>query len=314
MIRDRNCHFYKYLIVVAVAAILAWLAVRTTTVCAQSATSSIATTHRGSVYEVPFGNSKWFLPSNAETVSGDLIPAKVFPRAAYCRHCHQSTYHDWRESLHANSFREPFYLKNVQLLIGTKGISYSRHCEGCHNPIALLSGALTSHPQHTDRRFDQDGITCSVCHSIQRLQPSYGVGSYVMGVPATIVDEHGNPIPGEVPYRMILEHPDRHVAAVMKPFYRTAEFCGACHKANLPRLLNGYKWLRAFDTFDEWQSSSFSHRSPLPFYTRGYASCLTCHMPRVRVTHSPRLRRNPRNVGVAPLAGRQYHRPVLLRL
>lgn len=283
MIRYRQGHLHSHSIIVAIAAIFAWLTVRTTLICAQSVTSSAAVTLRKGAYEVPFGSGKWFLPSNVETVSGDLIPAKEFPRAAYCRHCHESTYHQWRESLHANSFREPFYLKNVQLLIGSKGKAYSRHCEGCHNPIALLSGALTDHPVSRDRRFDEDGITCSVCHSITQLQPSYGLGSYVMGTPAVIVDERGKPVPGEVPYRMILDHPDRHMAAVMKPFYRTPEFCAACHKANLPRTLNGYKWLRAFDTWDEWQRSAFSKRSPLPYYSRSYADCQTCHMPRLPI-------------------------------
>lgn len=230
-------------------------------------------------YDLPF-NSGIFTPSNADTTTHQFMSIQTFPKAEYCRHCHEATYHQWRQSLHANSFREPFYVKNVNLLIESKGIAYSRHCEGCHNPIALLSGALTTHPASTDRSFDQDGVTCSVCHSIQRLQPAYGLGSYVMGTPAVIVDEEGNPIPGEVPDRMILEHPERHIQAVMKPFYRTPEFCGACHKANLPAILNGYKWLRAFDTYGDWQQSAFSQRSPLPYYTRDYASCQTCHMPK----------------------------------
>lgn len=237
-------------------------------------------------YDLPFGSGRPFLPSNAETVNSRLIPARAFPRAEYCRHCHEATYHQWRESLHANSFREPFYIRNVQLLIKGKGIVYSRHCEGCHNPIALLSGALTNHPQSRNRSFDADGITCSVCHSIQSLQPEYGLGSYVMGTPAVIVDAQGKPIPGEVPYSMILKHPERHVQALMKPFYRTPEFCGACHKANLPGMLNEYKWLRAFDTYGEWQKSACSHQSPLPYYTRGYAACQACHMPRRRLRQS----------------------------
>lgn len=279
-------HGSEVVVLIATATSLALLLIGVATARGQSATPRTDTPDGRNTYDFPIAKGKWFLPSNSETAGGNLISARTFPRAAYCRHCHEGTYHEWRESLHANSFREPFYLKNVQLLIGTKGIAYTRHCEGCHNPIALLSGALTEHPMSHDRRFDEDGITCSVCHSIDRLGPSYGLGSYVIGVPAAIVDEHGKPVPGEVPYRMILEHPDRHVAAVMRPFYRTPEFCGSCHKANLPETLNGYKWLRAFDTWDEWQRSAFSKRSPLPFYSRGYADCQTCHMPRMQIRGS----------------------------
>jgi tetratricopeptide (TPR) repeat protein len=235
-------------------------------------------------YDYHFGKDKPFLPSNATTEDGEFIQPGAFPSAKYCGHCHEAAYHQWRESLHSNSFRAPFYLRDVVLLNMTQGIEFSRHCEGCHNPTALFTGALTKHSIVKDRSFDNDGITCSVCHSIQKLQPTYGVGAYVMGVPAVMVDENGKPIPGEVPYKDILAHTDRHVQAVMKDFYRTPEYCGACHKANLPTSLNHYKWLRAIGLYDEWQASSFSHRSPLPFYSKEYKTCQDCHMPREAIT------------------------------
>ena len=236
-------------------------------------------------YDYHFAKGKPFLPSNATTEDGQFIQSGTFPRASYCRHCHEEAWHQWRESLHSNSFRAPFYLKNVDLLTREQGVQFTRHCEGCHNPIALLSGAVTKNSIVKDRKFDDDGITCSVCHSIQKLQPTYGLGSYVMGVPAVMVDERDNPIPGEVPYKEILAHTDRHVKAVMKDFYRSPEYCGACHKANLPNTLNNYKWLRAIGLFDEWQASSFSHRSPLSFYTKDYVTCQNCHMRRETITH-----------------------------
>jgi tetratricopeptide (TPR) repeat protein len=237
-------------------------------------------------YNLRFGKDKPFLPSNATTEDGGFIQPGAFPTAEYCRHCHEEAFHQWRESAHSNSFRAPFYLKDVELLNDTQGIEFSRHCEGCHNPIALFSGALTKNSVVKNRDFDDDGVTCSVCHSIQKLQPTYGLGAYVMGTPAVMVDENGKPIPGEVPYKEVLTHTDRHVQAVMKDFYHTPEYCGACHKANLPTSLNHYKWLRAIGLYDEWQASSFSHRSPLPFYTKDYKSCQNCHMQRETITRA----------------------------
>ena len=35
------------------------------------------------------------------------------------------------------------------------------------------------------------------CHSIQNLQSTLGNGGFVMGVPAVMVDENGNRIPGK---------------------------------------------------------------------------------------------------------------------
>jgi Tfp pilus assembly protein PilF len=232
-------------------------------------------------YNFMFGKDNLSLPGSAATEDNQFIEPGAFPRAEYCGHCHEEAYHEWRQALHSNSFRTPFYRASVNILIRTKGIEYSRHCDSCHNPIAVVSGALTGDAR-VDRSFDQDGLTCSTCHSIQRLQSTSGNGGYVMGVPAVMVDENGKRIPGEVPFGDIIEHPERHAKAVMQPFYRTAEFCASCHKANLPSSLNDYKFIRAFTVYDEWQNSKFSERNPLTFYAAGFTPCQDCHMPRTR--------------------------------
>ena len=204
---------------------------------------------------------------------------KSFPTAQYCGHCHQEAYHQWRQSVHSNSFRAPWYLKNVNSLIDEKGVQYARHCEGCHNPVALLSGDL-SQGMPKKRPFEDEGVTCSTCHSIVSTD-STGTGSYVMGTPAVLVDENGEPVTGPVSDAEILAHLDRHSKAVMRPLYQTAEFCAACHKAAIPRSLDDYKWLRAISLYDEWQGASFTKQSPLPFYRKDVVStCQTCHMVR----------------------------------
>jgi len=234
-------------------------------------------------YNEPFSQEHPFLPSYATTDTGQFIDPKSFPSAKYCGHCHQQAYAEWRQTVHANSFRNPWYVKNVNLLSSQRGIEYSRHCEGCHNPIALVSGALTK-GSPINRGFDNDAITCSVCHSIQKVD-TRGTGSYVMGVPSALVDADGNPILGEVSDKEILAHLDRHDKAVMKDFYRSSEFCGVCHKAAIPKMLNEYKWQRAIFLYDEWQQSSFAKQSPLPFYVKDQVStCQTCHMPEESLT------------------------------
>lgn len=234
-------------------------------------------------YNYRFGKDQPFAPGNAELQGGGFIQPGAFPDATYCAHCHQEAYHEWRQALHSNSFRAPFYRKSVNLLIQTKGIEFSRHCAACHNPIGELSGAITEASQ-VNRKFDANGVTCMVCHSIQGLKSTSGNGGYIMGVPSVITDAQGNRIPGEVPYSEIMMHTDRHVRAVMQDFYRTPQFCAACHKANLPASLNGYKFISAFVTYDEWQNSKFSHQNPLTFYQGDFKTCQDCHMPRTRIT------------------------------
>ena len=255
--------------------------------------SSNATTSRGAysqkiaaTYKDHFVAGHPFLPSNMTTDNGQFINPKSFLSAEYCAHCHQEAHAEWRQSAHANSFRTPWYVFNVNTLNDEKGLSYSRHCEGCHNPTALAAGALVDGGPRS-RSYDKDGITCMVCHSIQSVN-KYGTGSYVLAEPSVLLDENGKPIHGPVPDAEILAHLDRHSAAVMKPFYSTPEFCAACHKAALPKMLNDYKWQRAFAVYDEWQNSSFSRQSPLPFYKKPVVStCQTCHMQKEQLTSVP---------------------------
>ncbi len=230
-------------------------------------------------YNYAFGKESPFLPSNAMTANGQFINPRSVLTAEYCGHCHQESYHQWRQSVHSNSFRQPWYLKNVNMLIDEKGVQFSRHCEGCHNPIALFSGDLSQGMPKT-RPFEQEGVTCSVCHAIQSTDTT-GTGSYVMGVPAVLVDEKGAPVTHPVSDSEILAHLDRHKQAVMRPLLKTAEFCAACHKATITRSLDDYKFLRAFTVYDEWQGASFTKQTPLPFYRKDAVStCQTCHMPR----------------------------------
>ncbi len=239
--------------------------------------------HIRQTYSFPFGADQISLPGNAAAEGGDFLEPKAFPDAAYCGHCHKEAYHQWRQALHSNSFRTPFYRTSVDILIRTRGVQYARHCDSCHNPVGVLAGALTPNSK-VDRSFDRDGVTCMVCHSIQSVASKLGNGSYVMGVPAVMVDEQGKRIPGIVSDAEILMHLDRHSKAVMQDIYRTPEFCSACHKAYLPPPLNNYRWIRAFTAYDEWQNSKFSRQNPLTFYTADYTTCQGCHMKREAIT------------------------------
>ncbi len=233
-------------------------------------------------YTFRFGADHPFLPSNIETEDGQFVDPKSFPTAQYCGRCHREAHEQWRQSAHSNSNRAPWYLRNVNLLNAEKNISSSRHCEGCHDPIAVVAGAITEGAPRK-RPYDEDGVTCMVCHSVKSVD-TRGTGSFVLAEPAVLLDEAGQPVRRAVSDAEILAHLDRHSAAVMKPFYRTSEFCSVCHKAALPKELNDYKWQRAISLYDEWQSSSYAKQSPLPFYTKETVStCQTCHMQRERL-------------------------------
>ncbi|HZE71741.1 MAG TPA: tetratricopeptide repeat protein [Pyrinomonadaceae bacterium] len=227
-------------------------------------------------YDFRFGPNP-FSPSNATTITGTFIPGEKFISSKRCGTCHTDAHAQWRQSAHGNAFREPFYQKNVKDLQSQRGIEFTRHCEACHNPAALFSGALTKDAK-VKRPFDDDGVSCISCHSIQSAT-GRGIGGYVMGEPALLVKEDGTRLL-DVKDQEILDDIPSHRRAMMRPLLKSPEFCGACHKSQVPRELNDYKFLRAFAVGDEYQMSSFSKESPHPYYVRDKETCNSCHMKR----------------------------------
>jgi len=225
-----------------------------------------------------------FSPSNARTEDGKLIPVDQFFSAKRCIGCHRDTHAAWSESLHRNAAREPFYRESADILLRTRGIEFTRHCESCHTPIALFSGALAKDQPKQQAPFtplDDEGVTCTVCHSITGARLN-GTGSFTIRRPALLAKEDGTPIFGNVTDEQILADIPGHKRAVMRPLLRTPEFCATCHKVDAPPTLNGYKHLRGFSAYDEWQQSGASLEVVLPYYRREErVDCRGCHMPKI---------------------------------
>jgi hypothetical protein len=73
-----------------------------------------------------------------------------------------------------------------------------------------------------------------------------------------------------------------HRRAMMRSLLKSPEFCAACHKSSAPPELNGYKFLRGFSVYDEWQQSGASREAVQPYYRpESRLDCRACHMPRV---------------------------------
>ena len=231
-------------------------------------------------YEMPYGASP-FAPSNAKTTTGQLIGQGAFIPAKRCAKCHESTHAEWNESAHRNAFREPFYQANVNHLIRERGIVTTRHCESCHNPVALFSGALSQNAK-LERPFDEEGVSCSVCHSIEAVT-TQGIGSYTIAPPALLELKDGRRIK-DATDEQILADLESHRRALMRPLLGKPEFCAACHKSAIVPELNGRKWFRTFSVYDEWQQSAFAGETVQPLSVRPRQGCQDCHMPRQQNT------------------------------
>ena len=233
---------------------------------------------------LPSPPKELFSPSNARTESGELIPVEQFFSAKRCIGCHQDTHAAWSESLHRNAAREPFYRESADILLRTRGIEFTRHCESCHTPVALFSGALSKNSPRQQAPFtslDDEGVTCTVCHSITEARLN-GTGSFTIRRPALLAKEDGTPIFGNFTDEQILADIPGHKRAVMRPLLRQPEFCATCHKVDAPPALNGYKHIRGFSAYDEWQQSGASLESVSPYYrAEQRVDCRGCHMPKI---------------------------------
>ena len=235
--------------------------------------------------------AQYFFPSLARTVSGDFIPAELLHNDDYCARCHSDAHASWRSSAHRlSSFNNPPYLASVaetrRMSMERDGdVNASRFCAGCHDPVPFFSGAFN------DPDFDMQedptgkaGITCTVCHSISKINSPRGNADYTLDVPIHYpFASSDNGALQWINEQLVKAKPAFHKKTFLKPLHRTTEFCGTCHKVHLPEELNDYKWLRGQNHQDSFWLSGVSGHGVRSFYYPGEAqeNCNGCHMPAI---------------------------------
>lgn len=230
--------------------------------------------------------------------------------AASCARCHAATVEQWSKSAHRfASFNNPFYeatinemrrtstSSNSELdahisyfsrtdpgtkLQGREALVKSKWCSGCHDPALMLAGKMTG---EIDRRSPQAqaGLTCLACHAIDAIHDQTGNANY------NIADHQEDPYLfaesqdgiAQLMHDMALKaRPAVHKRQMLKPFFHSSQYCATCHKVSLDSRLNGYRWLRGQDEFDNWHDSGVALNASRTFYLPGYKRlCQDCHMP-----------------------------------
>ena len=249
-----------------------------------------------------------FFPSGATLASGErLDPHVIMPgplpkpedlRAEFvqkgftsnhavgaedCRLCHQDVVAQWEQSAHRfSSFNNPFYTASV---LGTRkdaGPQASQFCGGCHDPAVMLAGNFMEEIDQGSIAA-QAGLTCNACHIVNRIHNVTGNGNYELadnGEDPYLF--HGATEGWKLEFRkyLIKARPRDHKDYFLKPFYSEPEYCAACHKVNLDVPVNGYKWLRGQNEYDNWHDSGVSRNAARTFYLPPTARiCQDCHMP-----------------------------------
>ncbi|MEE2659613.1 MAG: tetratricopeptide repeat protein [Candidatus Latescibacterota bacterium] len=235
--------------------------------------------------------------------------------SASCERCHRDIVEQWATSAHRfASFNNPFYEASVMdlrlnspqsnaevddhidyfskrvsatgdeggALLGREGMVKSKWCSGCHDPALMLAGQMSS-PIDRKTPQAQAGLTCLSCHAIDHIHNNTGNGNY------NIADHQEDPYlfpessmaVGRLIHDTALKaRPAVHKRQMMKPFFKSSEFCATCHKVSLDSRLNNYRWLRGQDEYDNWHDSGVALNASRTFYLPGYERvCQDCHMP-----------------------------------
>jgi tetratricopeptide (TPR) repeat protein len=237
-----------------------------------------------------------FFPSSAKTNTGGLIPADFFTDSRKCGECHKDIYTQWKSSMHHfASFDNQFYRKAVEYMQSVVGTRPSKWCAGCHDHAVFFNGRFDQPivPQ-IDTPEAQAGLGCTSCHSIVHVASTMGNGDYTIRYPPMHrLASNSNPAIHALDHFLTYLDPEPHRRTFLKPFMRQqpAEFCSLCHKVHLDVPVNGYRWVRGFDDYDNWQASGVSGQGARSFYYPPHPmTCVNCHMPLVDS-------RDPGNIG-----------------
>jgi Tfp pilus assembly protein PilF len=233
------------------------------------------------------GPASAFFPSSSTTNTGGLIPATFFMTSDSCGRCHTDIYNQWKSSAHHfSSFNNQWYRKSIEYMQDVVGTKPSKWCAGCHDHAVFFNGRFErpiKEQLHTPEA--QAGLGCTSCHAITRVKSTMGQGDFEVGYPPLHdLAASDNWLLRFMHDRLTYIDPQPHRETFLKPFHReqTPEFCSTCHKVHLDVPVNGYRWFRGFNDYDNWQASAVSGQGARSFYYPAKPqTCSDCHMPLV---------------------------------
>ncbi|KMT65205.1 multiheme c-type cytochrome [Catenovulum maritimum] len=227
-----------------------------------------------------------FRPSQTETLNNIFIDEKALATTDKCANCHIDIAKQWYRSAHRQAASDKTYVTNVSLLANNKGIAATRYCEGCHAPIALLTGQLSEGGKHAGiegSTANLEGVNCQSCHGINKIVHNKGVASYQFQVnQAYIFETADSPILQKLNRLAMQFNPAQHKQDMAPDLLSTAEYCSVCHSQFIDKELNGWAWIKMQDEYAAWLDSPYSGNNDPKFSHTNKQRCQDCHMPLVK--------------------------------
>jgi cytochrome c551/c552 len=238
-----------------------------------------------------------------ENAKGDKTPPGAFFRTSdRCVACHNglttssgedvSIGFEWRASIMANSSRDPYWQGSVRresIDHPESKAAIENECSTCHMPAVHFrdrdegrqTQVFSRLPLQKFPKGDRaaaDGVTCSVCHQIEKTglgTPATFVGNVVIAKPIQndIRPEYG-PFDVDKGHQTVMHSSTATYLPTRGDHIRDAGLCGSCHTLITASLgPNGEKVARFPEQvpFQEWQHSNYATTQ----------TCQECHMPLV---------------------------------
>lgn len=233
-----------------------------------------------------YGNDKHpFRPSQTETASGTFVHQAFIAGSENCADCHREIADQWYSSMHKQAASNPAYVTNISLLADTKGMVATRYCEGCHAPVALLTGQLSAGGAHggiAGTNAFNEGISCLSCHNISKAVHLKGVASYQYSPhhPYLFYGSQ-NTILKMIHHFLLRVKPQQHKWDMGRDILSSPELCATCHVQFMDKDMNNWGWVKMQDEYTAWLQSPFSKQTNHSFADEKFTRCHDCHMPLV---------------------------------
>ena len=188
---------------------------------------------------------------------------KKFLSAKECGVCHPAQYREWAGSPHAHAHISAAFQQFQKKLMTKSGGTIAGFCVRCHTPIGTALGEKPLLPNSQRAPVSLEGVTCAVCHAIDRLHGIVSGKFYFSPEFPFYGPFYGPDEPGATPGAedtLIADppHPGKRLLAI-----KNSRLCGGCHDL----ISTGF--LRIEEAFAEWRNS--------PWAAEG-VSCQDCHM------------------------------------
>ena len=216
----------------------------------------------------------------ADLKDSGAIKAETLTGSAACGSsgCHESIYNEWLPSAHGFSATDILFRRVQNVLADSEGAAHTRLCAGCHDPVALLSGARDGKPIDDPTLLTYEGNSCLVCHSTVSTNVA-GDGGYTLQIPDRYLFEQGeSDVARMLHHFLIRSYPYRHVDTYQRPLYQTSEFCAACHNQTASRGVSTTAGLAEEENeYESWRNGRWYHEENEQLRIE----CRECHMPLV---------------------------------